>query len=145
MIKSRSQGFTLIELLVVIAIIGILSAAVLTALGGARSKANDAKVIAQMKNIQAGAEAYYSTALNYGTSIACAGMTTDTATGLNTLFTAANWPNTTAPTCVGNAASPTAYAVYHALVSDTAKFYCVDSTGVARIVSTATASACPVS
>lgn len=50
--NKTQKGFTLIELLVVIAIIGILATVVLASLGSARSRANDAKVQAQLKSIQ---------------------------------------------------------------------------------------------
>jgi prepilin-type N-terminal cleavage/methylation domain-containing protein len=55
----KSKGFTLIELLVVVAIIGILATVVLSSLGAARTRARDARRIAEMKSFQTALEAYY--------------------------------------------------------------------------------------
>lgn len=56
---STSLGFTLLELLVVIAIIGILSAVGLGSYQKSRKKGSDAKVKADLKEIQNAMEQYY--------------------------------------------------------------------------------------
>ncbi|MEK7482251.1 MAG: type II secretion system protein [Patescibacteria group bacterium] len=65
---KNNRGFTLIELLVVIAIIGILASIVLVSLGGARSKARDAKRQSDMRQIATAQEMYYGDAEKYVTT-----------------------------------------------------------------------------
>jgi len=56
---NNKKGFTLIELLVVIAIIGILAGIVLVSLSGARDRAKDGRIMADMNQIRSAAEVYY--------------------------------------------------------------------------------------
>ena len=63
------KGFTLIEMLVVIAIIGLLSSVVVIGLSGARSKARDAKRIADIRQIQNGLEVAYTAVNGYPASV----------------------------------------------------------------------------
>jgi len=75
--KKCKKGFTLVELLVVIAIIGILAAVGVTALSGARTKARDAKRVADTKQIQSALEMYYTDQQVYpiGSALALGGLT----------------------------------------------------------------------
>lgn len=65
MLRNKKTGFTLIELLVVIAIIGLLSTLAVVALNSARSKARDAKRVADVKQVQTALELYFNDAQGY--------------------------------------------------------------------------------
>ncbi|MEA3295609.1 MAG: prepilin-type N-terminal cleavage/methylation domain-containing protein [Patescibacteria group bacterium] len=62
---KKQKGFTLIELLVVISIIGILSSIVLVSMGGARTKARDAKRQTDIRQIGTALELNYMDTENY--------------------------------------------------------------------------------
>ncbi|MBI4120582.1 MAG: prepilin-type N-terminal cleavage/methylation domain-containing protein [Parcubacteria group bacterium] len=68
--RYSSAGFTLVELLVVIAIIGVLSSVVLVSLNSARTKARDAKRVADIANVRIALEGYYDANNNYPTTLA---------------------------------------------------------------------------
>jgi len=61
----KQKGFTLIELLVVISIIGLLASVVLVALNSARTKARDAKRVADLQQIAKAAELFYDSQNKY--------------------------------------------------------------------------------
>lgn len=56
---QQKYGFTLIEMLVVVAVIGILSSVLLNALGPAKDKAKDSRIVQEMNQIRNLAEALY--------------------------------------------------------------------------------------
>ena len=56
--KISDKGFTLIELLVVVAIIGVLATVVLSSLGKARTRAQTAKAISEMRSMATAFEIY---------------------------------------------------------------------------------------
>lgn len=61
----KNQGFTLIELLVVIAIIGVLASVVLASLNSARTKARDARRLADLNQIGLALEFYLDNGVKY--------------------------------------------------------------------------------
>lgn len=74
---TNNKGFTLIEMLVVVAIIGLLSSVVVIGLGGSRSKARDARRIADVQQIQNSLELAYDPATGYPAAIPAGAPTTD--------------------------------------------------------------------
>jgi prepilin-type N-terminal cleavage/methylation domain-containing protein len=72
--KNKKKGFTLIELIVVVAVMGILAGIILVAMGPARKKGKDAKIISDLTQLQNRAEQIYLEKGNYeGVSIAMCG------------------------------------------------------------------------
>jgi prepilin-type N-terminal cleavage/methylation domain-containing protein len=73
--KFNQKGFTLIELLVVVAIIGLLSSVVLISLNTARSKARDAKRLADIRQVSSALEIYFNDNGSYPVATAWTGAT----------------------------------------------------------------------
>jgi len=136
--KKKKKGFTLIELLVVIAIIGILAAIVLVSLGGARSKAKDARIQSDISQIRALAEMIQSDLASYAALCDTTDNTLNTALGAHNYITEATTVEndiktqqggTLALTCfVGG--TPEGYCVEAKLLNG--QYNCADSTGVVR-------------
>ena len=144
------QGFTLIELLVVIAIIGILSGIVLTSLNTARQKAKDARVISGTQQSRVTLETVYDGSAYPGLTGGEASSANTPATafpaGVVTLQTDATAQGGAITMQIATNASSiaTAYAIYGQLVSDSTKYFCIDSTGKTNpVATTKTTIVCP--
>ncbi|MCR4334266.1 MAG: type II secretion system GspH family protein [Patescibacteria group bacterium] len=144
--KNKKSGFTLIELLVVIAIIGILSSIVLASLSTARNKGRDAAVQGELSSLRSQAEIYASNNSNSFANLFTTNNTWASAdanvqailTGINT--------NTTTHTAGSGALVWAAQAQLPTTLGGTAAYWCVDSTGVSKKVTTAMvagATVCP--
>jgi prepilin-type N-terminal cleavage/methylation domain-containing protein len=73
---SFKPGFTLIELMVVMAIIGVLATMVGINISGSQKRSKNAKMIAEIKQVQTGFELYYADKGVYDQSANCNAMKT---------------------------------------------------------------------
>jgi len=126
---KQNKGFTLIEMLVVVGMIGVLAAAVLTALGPSRNKAKDSRIISDVNQIAALAEVLYD-GNNFPTSnvLLANPITKDAAVTVNADINKLGGALKYLSDTNGN------FAVYSRLVSDQTRVYCVDSAGAHRII-----------
>jgi len=132
---KKKTGFTLIELLVVIAIIGILSSIVLVSLGGAKRKAKDARIQADISQVRAIAE-LISSATSTGYANLCAAGTLNASAippydaQLTVIKNDISAQNNATTTCYADADN---YCVSADLISTGMGRQCVDSTGVSTV------------
>lgn len=126
--KKYNRGFTLIELLVVIAIIGILASIVLVSLNSARNKGKDARVISDVQQLRTAFESGYNGS-SYPDLVSNATTTAGPQASVTAQLSADAAAQGSVVNFVTNGATATTYAIYARLVSDTTKYFCIDSTG----------------
>ncbi|MFM2357893.1 MAG: hypothetical protein RJA61_630 [Candidatus Parcubacteria bacterium] len=136
----NKKAFTLIELLLVIAIIGILSSITLAALNATRDKSKDAKIKAELAQLNASAELYFDSNGHYGTETnSCLGVGSFfVSTSPANLISAAEFTSGTSATCVsdndsGSVGNATSWAVSVPLKTDPLTSWCANSIGVSQI------------
>jgi prepilin-type N-terminal cleavage/methylation domain-containing protein len=119
----NSKGFTLIELLVVIAIIGILASFVFVSVANARKKARDGQIKNAFGQIKTQAAMIIDDTNSYE------GMMED-----ETIEKLLQEARDAGSADVNGTAAGESYIYYAQLVSDTNKYFCVDSEGHSNVV-----------
>lgn len=138
----RALGFTLIELLVIVAIVGILSAMILASLGTSRDKGKDGATISNMRSFSNQAELHFiSNGNSYGSQAWTNSCTTAVSGGMfsdskiNSILGSIDTSNGSSSVACG--ANSTSYVIIAQLLTNTSQYWCVDSKGVAKKVTTA--------
>lgn len=116
---NKQKGFTIIELIVVIAIIAVLASIVMVNVTSYIAKGKDAAIKGNLLSAMTDAAVYYD--LNTTGAAVCA----DTASGFKTAYDAAA-AISGAESCADDTGKFCACAQ---LMSDTTKYFCVDSVG----------------
>ncbi len=133
---QKTRGFTLIELLVVIAIIGILSGLIIVSMGGATNGAKDARIKSEMDQLRSTGLIYYNNSGTY-VDFTAAGDGATLKTDIN---------NQGGTAMVTTQIFATTYCISKQLISNTAQYWCLDSTGTAKASSancSSSSTACP--
>jgi prepilin-type N-terminal cleavage/methylation domain-containing protein len=118
--ETTNKGFTLIELLVVIAIIGILAGMVLVSMGGARSKARDAKRQSDMRQLISAQEMYYGSQDRYMPNPVAGTMPTSIVDGTSVFLTVPLDPGGGDATAAANLCSAAAPRYNYCTIDNTA-------------------------
>jgi len=132
------KGFTLIEMLVVVAVIGILSSMLLNALGPARDKAKDSRIIQEVNQVRALAETLYNGSYDALESLPAATINNSSLKAL-----AEDIASQGGELRIVKSSPPTAFAAYSKLNTKVGtgpnlltNYYCVDSSGRAVFTTT---------
>jgi len=137
---NKQKGFTIIELIVVIAIIAVLASIVLVNVTQYINKGKDSAIKGNLATLSTNAAVYYDdTAKGNGDYT---GFTADTATGCASPIATAITTAGGTLVCAETTTTGAAWCGCSQEKVDTAKYYCVDSTGTKIENTTACTTSC---